>query len=190
MATTITSAKCSLSPPSQNSRCAMYNAPITVAWSTSESPATTVSTEARPLVSASAMRSCSRRRTCRIARMASSGSGWRCSCVRISLTSSSRVRGRSWGSSPSHAIECGEVSSRSETYRELDRIWHNRSAAALESRNNRRNHGVLPMASEIFRKLSRPASGSTPCAIQSSSTGSRVRRISARRLTPLERASM
>ncbi len=53
-----------------------------------------------------------------------------------------------------------------------------------------RYQGVRPSASETWRKLSSPASGSAESANQPSSTGSRVRWIAALRLTPEASALM
>ena len=79
----------------------------------------------------------------------------------------------------------GERTSRSAAYRLRARQCASRSAARPSSRSILRYQCVVPSSSETRRKDSSPASGSASSANHPSMTGSRVRWMAARRLTPV-----
>ena len=158
--------------------------------STVASPVHTCCTPSRFRASPMAMRKISRRRRYRTARIASAESSCRDRSEVISALSAPALSGCRSATLSSQVMEVGASSSRSVIYRELESMWHSRSAAAGESRSIRRYQLVVPKDSETRRNPSSPASASTPSANQPKSTGIRCRWISARRLTPLVSASI
>ena len=136
------------------------------------------------------MRSSSRRRIARTAVTAASASSCLPTTAAASARSTSRGLAASSASSPSIATAAGARSSSPVAYRLEARMRASRSATLVSSRSSRRYQGLCPSASLTWRKASSPASGSAAPANQSSSTGSSVRWMAARRDTPAVSASM
>ena len=78
----------------------------------------------------------------------------------------------------------GDLSNRSVAYLLEPKMIARRCAVADSSRSKRKYQGVVPNASLTLLKPSNPASGSGVAANHSSITGSKVRWITARLVTP------
>ena len=158
-----------------SSRSARASAAPMVHSSTVASPVHTCCTPSRFRASPMAMRRISRRRRYRTARIASAESSCRDSSEAISALSAAAPSGCKSATLSSQVMEVGASSSRSVMYRELESMWHSRSAAAGESRSMRKYQLVVPSDSETMRNPSSPASASTPSANHPRSTGIKCR---------------
>ncbi|CAB4946603.1 unannotated protein [freshwater metagenome] len=165
------------------------SAPVTVAAATSDRAAPTCSIDSIPSTSAAAIRKSSRRLIPRTVRTASTGSSCLSTAEKPSLTRAARLRGMRSSSCASRPTASGERIRRSVASLLEPSSTASRWAATDSSRSNRRYQGVAPSASDTLRKPSSAASGSGVSANQPSRTGSSVRWMADRRVTPLVNAS-